>query len=133
MSKSIDNIFDVESRVVTTTGTELSVVPTEDTIESDSTFARENLRDLILTATDALKEALAVAVNSESPRAYEVVSGLISTAAELNTKLLGTHAVQNRIASEGGVKTATQNNTTNNNVIFSGTPAELAKLLKDNS
>jgi hypothetical protein len=107
----------------------LPVVKSSDnTIEQDSVDARDNLRSLIKTASSALENALSVAIQSESPRAYEVVANLINTAADLNTKLLNTHNIQQKSAPPQAVN-AQQNNTTNN-VIFNGTTSELARLLE---
>lgn len=106
----------------------LPVVKADNTIEQDSVDARDNLRSLIKTASDALENALSVAIQSESPRAYEVVANLINTAADLNTKLLNTHSIQQKAAPSQTVN-AQQNNTTNN-VIFNGTTSELARLLE---
>jgi ethanolamine utilization protein EutA (predicted chaperonin) len=106
----------------------LPVVKEDNTIEQDSFDARDNLRSLIKTASSALENALSVAIQSESPRAYEVVANLINTAADLNTKLLNTHNIQQKATPQQAVN-AQQNNTTNN-VIFNGTTSELARLLE---
>jgi hypothetical protein len=106
----------------------LPVVKEDNTVEQDSFDARDNLRSLIKTASNALENALSVAIQSESPRAYEVVANLINTAADLNTKLLNTHNIQQKATPHQAVN-AQQNNTTNN-VIFNGTTSELARLLE---
>ena len=128
MHNSLAQIFDVTP----VPDQKLPVVKTtESSMDSDAVDARDNLRSLMETAKIALENALNVAVQSESPRGFEVVATLLNTAADLNTKLLNTHQVQQKLTTEQPV-TATQNNTTNN-VIFNGTPSELAKLLKGNS
>ena len=127
MSKSIAEIFNVTPVPVA----RLPVVKTESTtVDSDADAARDNLRGLMKTASIALENALSVAIQSEAPRAYEIVATLINTASDLNTKLLHNHTVQSRIAPPTN---NTQNNTTTNNVVFNGTPSELAKLLKDST
>ena len=128
MHKTISEVFDVTP----VPNQKLPVVVTgHTTIEQDASDARDNLRSLMETAKVALENALNVAIQSESARTYEVVANLINTAADLNTKLLNTHQVQNKLVTEKPV-VATQNNTTNN-VVFTGTPSELAKLLKGNN
>jgi len=80
----------------------------------------------------AIREAWNVAVESESPRAFEVVTGMIAAAGDLNTKLIASHQIEQKMKQEAGtLKQPT--NVTNNNVVFTGTPAELAKLLKGNT
>jgi hypothetical protein len=105
-----------------------AIVDRETGVAQDATTARNNLRRLMETATEALKNALDVAVQSESPRAYEVVANLLSTAADLNTRLLDTHTTESKLTTTQN----TQNNTSNttNNVVFTGTSVELSNLLK---
>jgi hypothetical protein len=68
-----------------------------------------------------LDNLIAFAKSAESPRAFEVVSGLIKTTADVAKNLSDLTA--------GNKKPDTQNNTQNN--IFVGSTAELQKLLKD--
>jgi hypothetical protein len=129
MSKSIAEIFNVAPAPVE----KLPVVKTtSSSVDSDADDARDNLRGLIKTATVALENALSIAVQSEQPRAFEVVATLINAASDLNTKLLNTHTVQQKNTQAAPVNN-TQNNSTTNNVIFNGTSTELAKLLKGNA
>ena len=126
MSKSIAEIFNVTPTPIE----KLPVVKSEpSTVDADADAARDNLRGLMKTASIALENALSVAIQSETPRAYEIVATLINAASDLNTKLLNTHTVQNR--NTVAPTNNTQNNSTTNNVVFNGTPSELAKLLKD--
>lgn len=126
MSKSIAEIFNVTPTPIE----KLPVVKSEpSTVDADADAARDNLRGLMKTASIALENALSVAIQSEAPRAYEIVATLINAASDLNTKLLNTHTVQNR--NTVAPTNNTQNNSTTNNVVFNGTPSELAKLLKD--
>ena len=129
MSKSIAEIFNVTPTPVE----KLPVVQSESTtVDKDADAARDNLRSLMKTANIALENALSVAIQSENARNYEIVSMLLNTASDLNTKLLNTHTIQSRNALVSPTNN-TQNNSTTNNVIFNGTPSELAKLLKDST
>ena len=102
--------------------------PVKKTAAEDAEFSRNNLKDLLKTGSIALENALNVAVSSESPRAYEVLSGLINTIADLNTKLLATHQVEQRIE-QGNVsnQTGVVNNT--QNIVFNGSTKDLAESL----
>lgn len=128
MSKSISQIFDVTPVPIKP----LAVVKVKnESIESDAAAARDNLRSLAETARVALENALSIAIQSESPRGFEVVANLLNTAADLNTKLLNTHQITARIKeTEKQINTPELGHSTTNNVIFNGTPSELAKLLK---
>lgn len=129
MSKAISEVFDVTPVRVSNAVATVDM-PEDDTVSDDAKFVRGNMRELIKTGTDALSEALEVAIQSESPRAYEVVTGLITAMGDLNNKLLATHQLEQKAAVNKSDTVNTQNNVTNNNVIFTGTPAELAKLIQ---
>lgn len=128
MSRTISEILDVEH--VTTY--ELPAVIPEESIDADADigFARSNLKQLMDTVSEAIKEAMVVAIESESPRAFEVVTGMIAAAGDLNSKLIASHQIQQKMKIENG--SAKQPATvTNNSIVFTGTPAELTKLMKD--
>ena len=131
MSDNLSKIFNVAT-LPSTEVIEMPVSKVPSNVSSDADFARSNLRELIKTATTALQHALDVAVQSESPRAYEVLATLINSSADLNTKLVDVHQKEQRIATD---KTAPQastgpvNQTITNNVVFSGTSTELNELI----
>ena len=52
---------------------------------------RENLKEVIDNSKNAIDGILKVASESDSPRAYEVVSQLLKTATEANKELLDVH------------------------------------------
>ena len=64
------------------------IVEIKDTIEDDADFARQNLRDLIGKGNEAADHIIAVAKQSDHPRAFEVVSGLLKNLADMNKDLL---------------------------------------------
>ena len=80
-----------------------------------------NPNELLAQSKDALDNLIAFAKSAESPRAFEVVSGLIKTTADVAKNLSDLTA--------GNRKPDNQTNTQNN--IFVGSTAELQKLLKD--
>ena len=129
MHNGISEVFDVTP---VPTPKLPSVKVDSESIDSDAASARDNLRSLVETAKIALENALNIAIQSESPRGFEVVANLLNTAADLNTKLLNTHQQQQKIkqTNQESPQPGSFNQTTTNNVVFNGTPAELAKLLK---
>lgn len=130
MSRALSKIFDTTPNTTT-----LPAVVVEDSANAEADIAevRANLKQLMATATEALQNALEVAIDSESPRAYEVVTGMISAAADLNSRLVATHQVEQKMKIDNGTATKPTNVTNNNSVVFTGTPAELSKLLKGQS
>jgi hypothetical protein len=97
------------------------VVPSSDDQDHDN--VRKIYYELIAQSKDALDNLIAFAKSAESPRAFEVVSGLIKTTADVAKNLSDLTA--------GNKKPDTQNNTQNN--IFVGSTAELQKLIKNDS
>lgn len=102
------------------------VVDEADLIEDDYDFARKNLRDIIYRGTQALDNIIDVADQSESPRAYEVVSNLMGQLTDANKKLLELAGQRKKLKEVGdeGPKTV-------NNNLFVGSSADLLKMIKN--
>ena len=103
------------------------IVSTGDDIEDDYQVARKKLNELIGKSEQALQGMLNVALASDSPRAYEVVGQLIKTTGDAAKDLLDLQAKKKKLREEEPKK---QNIDTQNNIIFSGSTAELLKALK---
>lgn len=97
-----------------------------DHIEDDYDFARKNLKDLIYRGTQALDNIMDVADQSESPRAYEVVSNLFGQLTDANKKLLELAAQRKKLQD---VK-SDEPKTVNNN-LFVGSSTDLLKMIKN--
>lgn len=114
---SISEFFDLEPmskpEVVAVT------VPSSDDQDHDN--VRKIYYELIAQSKDALDNLIAFAKSAESPRAFEVVAGLIKTTADVAKNLSDLTA--------GNRKPDNQTNTQNN--IFVGSTAELQKLIKN--
>lgn len=113
-----DEVIEVETSTV--------VVGSSDKIEDDYDKSRENLHSLLMSGQDVLSHALAVAKQSEHPRAFEVVGNLIKQLADVNQQLMDVHNQKKKLEEPGK---ATQKNVTNNS-IFVGSTAELNKMIK---
>ena len=92
--------------------------------DTDYTYTRENLYNMIERGTDAVEELLEIAKQSEHPRAFEVVGQLIRTVSDSNKELMGLHITKKDLkADTSGPKNVT-------NAVFVGSTAELQKLMK---
>mgnify|MGYP003652400948 CR=1 FL=1 len=114
---SISEFFDLEPM----SKAEVVPVAVPSSDEQDHDNVRKIYYELIAQSKDALDNLIAFAKSAESPRAFEVVSGLIKTTADVAKNLSDLTA--------GNKKPDTQNNTQNN--IFVGSTAELQKLIKN--
>jgi hypothetical protein len=98
-------------------------------LDKDFEYAKDNIKLLISNGTDAIEEILKVAKAGDSPRAYEVVSQLLKTVADMNKDLLDLHQKAKAVKKE----TVSVKNTTNNS-IYVGSTSELQDLInKDRS
>lgn len=98
-------------------------------IQDDFDTSRINLRVLLQQGQEALQKSLDVAMQSEHPRAFEVVGNLMKQLADVNQQLLDLHQQKQKLDAPGKAEAAKQ--VTNNNAIFVGSTAELNKLIKN--
>lgn len=126
MSKKISEVFDVEP--VVNSVSLPSIAPEDDGVNNDSEFARQNIREMITVGNKALENAYEVATQSESPRAYEVLSTMLKTMADINGQLLDMHAKQRQITKKSEEKLQPS---VTNNVAFVGTTNELNQLIME--
>jgi hypothetical protein len=128
LNKNLSEIFDVEP--IEEKSVEILPAVIEDNtnqIDSDAEFARTNMRTLIDNGNKALTELSAVANQSESPRAYEVLATMMKNLADMNKDLL---ELQKR-RRELQPKESTQN-VNIDKAVFVGSTAELVKMIKSN-
>ena len=85
---------------------------------------RENIKEVIDYSKEAIDGILKVASESDSPRAYEVVSQLLKTATEANKDLLDIHKQMKTLEAEEGAKNVT------NNAFFVGSTKELQEFVR---
>ena len=128
---SLSEVFDVQTlpktEVITQDGEIISTASQK--IESDYDTTRNNLRILLHQGQEALQKSLDVAMQSEHPRAFEVVGNLMKQLAEVNQQLMDLHQQKQKLDEPSKAEKAKQ--VTNNNAIFVGSTAELNKLIKN--
>lgn len=125
INETLDTEF-IEHMPVKAT-TELAEVQTaENKLDKDYSTVRRNLYDLISMGNDAAQSILDVAKAGDSPRAYEVVSQILKTVAEMNKDILEIHDKAKKIKEDKF--NLTQKNTTNN-TFYVGSTSELQDLI----
>lgn len=95
-------------------------------LESDFEITRNNLHELIQQGQDALYHALEVAKQSEHPRAFEVVGGLVKHLSDVNAQLMHLHKQKQSIELP-----SKKESSVTNNAIFVGSTSDLSKMLND--
>ena len=93
--------------------------------EQDYEYSRDTYYDLIEKGRESLELMIEVARESEHPRAFEVLSGMIKGIADVNDKLMDLNKKQKELTKED---TPTESTTTNNN-LFVGSTTELQRML----
>ena len=93
--------------------------------DDDLGFARENLYDAVVKSQAAVEDMIAIAQQSQHPKAYEVLNSLIKTFADVSTGIVDLQLKKQRLQG-----TQEKDKTVNNN-LFVGSTAELQKMLQD--
>lgn len=130
--KSMSEIFDVPAKVaekpplplvVENSTTEITNLDKD--LDKDYEESRKTLKELVRKGNDAIDHLLAIATDTEHPRAFEVVATLIKNTAEANEKLM---IMQKSVRDMKNIKSKETVNV--DKAIFVGSTAELNKLLK---
>ena len=129
--KKLSEIFDLDpiSTTIEPVQTVELVTVEDDVVDSDTDYARKNIRNLIDKGNVAVDNLLQVSKESEHPRAYEVVAGLMKTMADLNKDLL---ELQKRRKDLKPQLENTGGNITVEKAVFVGSTADLLKQIRDN-
>ena len=132
MTKNFDELndaFNVSADVVPTEPAEVGITKPEKhertDIERDYDYTRGNLYSIIEKGQEAIDGILALAQESEMPRAYEVAGQLIKSVSDATDKLMDLQKKLKDVEEEKQKGPSTVNNS-----LFVGSTAELAKMLK---
>lgn len=100
--------------------------------EEDYEFSRETYYDLIEKGRESLELMIEVARESEHPRAYEVLSGMIKGIADVNGSLMDLHKKYKDVqVTEESTPETNPNQITNNN-LFVGSTTDLQRYILEN-
>jgi len=130
--KSMTEIFDVTPTVIEKTETLPAKIESQVTknldgdLDADYAESRQTLKDLVVKGNQAIDHLLAIASETEHPRAFEVVATLIKNTAEANEKLM---VMQKTIRELKNIK-KNDSGVNVDKAIFVGSTSELSKLLK---
>ena len=100
--------------------------------EEDYAYSREKIKDLIEKAEEAIDNMMALASETEHPRAFEVLAGMFKTTTDMMDQLITLQKKRKELTQAEGQKPGESGNTTNN-AIFVGSTTELQKFLSNNN
>jgi len=99
----------------------------DDKVKNDYDYSRDTYYELIEKGKDALENMIEVARESEHPRAYEVLSGMIKNVSDVNDRLMDLNKKQKQLDEEQPQRQI--ENQTNN--VFLSSTADLQKMLRE--
>lgn len=101
-------------------------------LDDDYEFSREKYRKLVEKGTDAIDHMMELALQSDHPRAYEVLGGMLKNVSDMTDKLVSLHT---NVEKAKSVKSSPnsghgsgQSSVTNNNV-FVGSTTDLQRFI----
>lgn len=102
-----------------------AVTTTDKDVQDDYEYSRLKYRELIDNSSEALNGMMALASESEHPRAYEVLSGMVKNIADVTDKLMDLQKKKDDLEVK---KNSVDSKVTNNNV-FVGSTTDLQRML----
>ena len=99
----------------------------EKNVDNDYKYSRDTYYELVEKGKQSLELMIEVARESEHPRAFEVLSGMIKNISDVNDRLMDLNKKKKDLDRKEEIKKIA--NTTNN--LFVGSTSELQKILKN--
>ena len=97
-------------------------------VQDDYEFSRKTYKDLVEKSNTAIDSMLELAMQSEHPRAFEVLSSMLKNTADMADKLMDLQKKTKEVKSE---QAPTSGGGTTNNNLFVGTTTQLQKFLQN--
>ena len=102
--------------------------PEEKNVDNDYKYSRDTYYELVEKGKQSLELMIEVARESEHPRAFEVLSGMIKNISDVNDRLMDLNKKKKDFY-KNDIKQI-EGNTTNNN-LFVGSTTDLQRMLKN--
>lgn len=130
MNKDFDDTLSQTFNLIPLEETQVPAVipekPADTTVSDDLNLAKDNIKDTIKVAQEAVEEMGRIAKQSQHPKSYEALARVISTAVEANKSLAEIHKSKKELEA---AEDENKQNITNNN-LFVGSTAELQALIQ---
>ena len=97
-------------------------------IDSDFTYAREQIYNVLVKSQEAVEDMVDIPRQSQHPKSYEVLNGMLKTLSDVATSLVDLQKKQQEIMKMSGNQPSDQPQTINNN-LFVGSTTELQKMI----
>ena len=100
----------------------------QDDIKDDYEFSRETYRNLVSKSNEAIEQMLSLAMQSEHPRAFEVLSNMLKNTSDMTDKLMALQKAKKDIQKKDEKVQSEKPSLTQNN-LFLGSTTDLQKHL----
>ena len=102
-----------------------------DNLKNDYEYSRQTYYELVEKGKDALESMIEVARESEHPRAYEVLAGLIKNTSDVNDKLMDLNKKQKDLLQKVEEESKQPQIGQQTNNVFLGSTADIQRLLQN--
>jgi hypothetical protein len=102
--------------------------PAQDDVKDDYEFSRETYRNLVSKSNEAIEQMLNLAMQSEHPRAFEVLSNMLKNTSDMTDKLMALQKAKKEIQKKEEAAAEAKPALTQNN-LFLGSTTDLQKHL----
>jgi len=102
--------------------------PDRDDVKDDYEFSRETYRGLVTKSNEAIEQMLNLALQSEHPRAFEVLSNMLKNTSDMTDKLMALQKAKKEIQRKEEMSAESKPALTQNN-LFLGSTTDLQKHL----
>ncbi len=107
-------------------------VEADEQVDGDIEYARENLYSVVSAASEAVDDMIAIARQSQHPKAYEVLNSVLKTKADVAMNLADLQMKKQRLRTQQNQgQTQNADGQVINNNLFVGSTAELQQMLAD--
>lgn len=108
---------------------------TDADVDEDYEYARDKYKALVDKGTEAIDHMMELALQSDHPRAFEVLGGMLKNVSDMTDKLMTLHGNLEKVkasknAPQGGSSSGPAQSVTNNNV-FVGSTTDLQRFIID--
>lgn len=99
-------------------------------VNDDYEYAREKYKALVDKGTDAIDHMMELALQSDHPRAYEVLGGMLKNVSDMTDKLMTLHKNVDAVKSKKEESTPkSSGGTVTNNNVFVGSTTDLQRYI----
>ena len=132
--KRLSNNIPAEVVAKNTTTVQVQVKDSESDLADDYDYSRDTYKRLVDKGQEAIDHMMELAMQSDHPRAYEVLGGMLKNVSDMTDKLVSLHGNIEKVkaaktASKGGTTNSLPQSSVTNNNVFVGSTTDLQRFI----